>query len=252
MHLTRIDLEEPVEVALALEEREVGVMLVRPQQELTDGGRYRLSVEGEGDCATTPVEFEAVAAAPLPETLGRATAPAPKRGKVSVLGMAGYGCRSLVPAVSIDPGIDFSDEAEPWAPLFEYQVQVDGEEWPADHAVFAQCNGPERADTLSGGTPIYDGAVEGSHRLRWTATLPGVEGVLTSDETRFALHCDEPPADGSEGPPGDRTDPDAAPEPMSSASDCAAAAAGTRGARHAGGWTVTLLAALLLLRRRRG
>jgi hypothetical protein len=247
LHLSRVDGAEPVELAIALEDQPSGDVVVRLMDSLAPAARYRLSVMGPVECLPKPVEFESGPEAPLPRMLGRAQVSAPAQGEMQVATNSGT-CDTLLPAVIADADLELAPEAEPWAPLLRFAAQVDAKPWTpswsliagdaesgASTRVFAECDRP-----LASGQPIdrgayHEGLAEGEHGLRWTATLPGVDLTLMSQEARFELDCEPGSSAGDAGRAGGaagRTATAGRTAPAPATADAGTIAGGSSGGFH--------------------
>ena len=193
-----------------------GDVLVSLNAKLVVGGRYRLAVETEAGaetgtdtrtdtapaCTTEAIEFEAGAEAELPQRLGTAKLSMPKREEVTVTTYSGS-CDTQLPAVSAKLELELAREAKPWGALLRYTTLVDDDVWApnwslgpygpqyenAEDLLFAECPGE-----LASGRPIdkaavHDGLKQGGHRVRIEAVLPGVDGVLATDDAPLELDC---------------------------------------------------------------
>ncbi|MDB4938474.1 MAG: hypothetical protein JWP87_5446 [Labilithrix sp.] len=174
-----VDVASSAELAVVLGPVVDGVLKVAPAMPFTAGKAYELRYEPFCSFAptpTTPLFFEASAAAPLPTTLGEAKSPA-----TADLQPGGS-------AFAVTALVKVAPEMQPWLPAYRLSVVVDGE--------------PLSTNTTSGadaGEKVLDGigfcsaalAASPKHTVRIRATL-AFAPTLETTPASLDLFCPAP------------------------------------------------------------
>jgi hypothetical protein len=273
--------DAPPEVPLELIPRELGgvfklpLVVVKPTQPLTAGSLLRIRYSpgcGEEKRAASVTLTES---APLPTQLGWIHA---DEGIGMIKTRSGFGsCVDYINTGYADIRIELSDEAQPYADQWIYQLRVDGylhprfdsdpylsphmhAAWDSSRGrnrdrIFAACNGeleshPDLRDPMFRGTHPY--LEPGIHEVAMVGTLPdGTE--LVTVPIQVDLRCPEPSDAGTASAGADAaTDADAASgkpqvEPSQHAAYGCSAVSGTHAPKSAA-WL--WLFAIIALRRR--
>ena len=164
-----------------------GATALFPTAPLIEREHYTLVDANQCNGRSGPsVEFDVIAAAPLPTMLGTLTS---QPGFVAerTVGTSSGACTASVSAVQVHTNLALAPGAVPWASLLHYETLVDGQQW-------AELDGAPRAgDVFHVCTTDDSGANRGlslgAHTLRVRATLPGTDVALLSEPTTVTLDC---------------------------------------------------------------
>lgn len=214
--LHRVDGDEEITVPISLHGIEHRGVEWRLEEQLEQGGTYRL--RGENECWRIPEEdrrwehyFETVEPAPLPSRLGNLEVEQTFKDNLFV--RASF-CEPLV-VISADQiviALKPREEVLPWWDLLEFSTYVNGELWTSNSSEATHCEhcrrraiGTEDSWAVRGTELLftrceYDdtrsppGLAEGTYTVKMHGRILGSNLLLMSDSIEVTLSCDDVPS----------------------------------------------------------
>lgn len=214
-------LEGGKRVPVAFRRRTLGRLgvLVIPEGGFVEDARYVLVEQPNKDCRGLPqaeqaYPFSVSSAASRPHQLG-AIAAGPAHRETIDVSSAGGSCSEPLQAAVVDVELELHASAKPWRDLLVYRTVVDDQPWEPRSDLASNAapgtswvgRGRDRlyaACAEVGSTIGRKGLSEGSHAVRFEATLPGSDTVYKSDTVEVELSCGGGCSAAGRGPSGYR------------------------------------------------
>ncbi|MBN1947957.1 MAG: hypothetical protein JW797_19980 [Bradymonadales bacterium] len=152
----------------------------------------------------TQAAFQTSGSAEHPTALGSVTAEHTGFQSVTVSTVSGS-CSVPVTADTVRVSLELDLSAQPWEDALLYTTLVDEEPWHPSHFLpvpvpFGESWEGRGQDLLyaicqSDDPGAQPGLSEGTHTVRFQASIPGVEGTLQTEEIQVSLSCTPPEED---------------------------------------------------------
>lgn len=217
-HIELIEHDGDVEVAVPVTIQKVDygqfpAWEIVPEQALTPGASHELRTEPYcGQTEGLTVSFDTGPEASLPNSLGTLVADSGATGTVAV---SSSSCTSDAAVYKVPVRVELSAAAEPWKDALIYETLVDGEPWRPKHGAI-EAYPPGESWEGRGVDLLYSTCDDewpvlepGEHTVQMTATLPGTELELSTNEVTVDIDCGWASGGDGGGPSADAGGSDA-------------------------------------------